>query len=161
MADFFERMEHLIGTVGIGSLSSECEADQIYARYQELGADFRHPGGGQAFAMRDSVFGNETQIMETFAETLLTEDGSDIKRGAERNAEKIAASYFEKAPIEFGDLKGSAHPTVVDDGAVIYDRPPAVHRLSEDELRAKGDLKRLGFGNDGITEDVASRLGIT
>lgn len=58
-------------------------------------------------------------------------------------AEDLAREVSVKAPVEWGDLRGSGHPTVDDNGETVYDRAPAVHRLSEEELRAKhrrGDL---------------------
>lgn len=45
------------------------------------------------------------------------------------------------APIELGDLRASGHPTVESDGHVIYDRPPRQHRLTEDELKVKGEAR--------------------
>lgn len=83
--------------------------------------------------------------------------------GATDIAEGMSQAVFDHAPFEFGDLRGSGHPFVVDGGHVrtgedgktditggdrVYDRPPAVHRLSEEELRAKGDLRRLGLGHE-------------
>lgn len=147
MADFSERMAHLVREVGAGKLTARCSTDQVYARYQEVRDDLVLHGGGQHHFQRDALYDNEAEIMQTWADGLLTADGSDLKSATIECAEKIAAGVYEKAPFEFGDLKGSPSPSAEDNGAEYYHRAPAVHRLTEDELRAKGDLRRLGFGN--------------
>ena len=69
-----------------------------------------------------------------------------------RSVENLAeeGGVAKLAPVELGDLKSSGHPTVESDGHVVYDRPPRQHRLTEQELKAKGQaidaLKRLGMG---------------
>jgi hypothetical protein len=49
--------------------------------------------------------------------------------------ENTASDVFTHAPVEFDNLRRSAHPIVEDDGVVVYDRAPEVHRLTEQELR--------------------------
>jgi hypothetical protein len=41
-----------------------------------------------------------------------------------------------RAPVLYDNLRASGHPVVTSDGAVIYDRAPRQHRLSEEELKA-------------------------
>jgi hypothetical protein len=41
------------------------------------------------------------------------------------------------APLEYGDLRDSGHPSVTEGEATIYDRAPRQGRLTEDELKAK------------------------
>ena len=41
------------------------------------------------------------------------------------------------APVEFGDLRDSGHPSVTEDGRTVYDREPRQGRLSPEELKAK------------------------
>ncbi len=41
-----------------------------------------------------------------------------------------------RAPILYDNLRASGHPVVTDGGAVIYDREPRQHRLTEEELKA-------------------------
>ena len=158
MADGFSaRMRHLEEQVGFGLLTAADVVDQVYAKAQELRDDYVHPHGGQAHALRDSLFEQAQDIRSAWAEGLVTATGSDVRGAGTRVAELIAQGYYDRAPFEFGDLKASPHPTAEDNGAVYYDRAPMVHRLTRDELRAKGDLRRLGLGNardDAHLEDL-------
>lgn len=140
-------MQHLADSCGDGMLRAEAVVDQVYAKYQELRDDLALHGGGQHHYTRDALLNNTTQIMRWYADALVTPDGSDIRGAAGRVAERLADGVYELAPFEFGDLKASGHPIARDKGVVIYDRPPMVHRLTTEELRAKGHLRRLGFGN--------------
>lgn len=76
--------------------------------------------------------------MKRFADGLLEEHG--LEDAATDIAEDGARMVLENAPVEFGDLRESGHPTVEVDGAVVYDRPPVAPRLSEADLREKGHL---------------------
>lgn len=159
-ADFEERMLHLIDAVGAGTLRAEVIVDQIYAKYQELRDDLILHGGGQHHYTRDALFNNADRIMQAFADRLVTEDGSDIKGAVADVAELLATGVFELAPFEFGDLKASGAPHAYDNGAEYYSRPPGVGRLTEEQLREKGHLRRLGFGNHR-GQDLADALGAT
>lgn len=97
-------------------------------------------------------------MMQELADKILTPEG--LREAGRVNAERMAQRYFELAPFEFGDLRASPSPTVTDDGEVVYHRPPGVHRLSEDELRAKGTLRQLGFGHDLAHDDPLEGLGV-
>lgn len=77
--------------------------------------------------------------MQSLADGLLKPDG--LVSAATRIAEDGAKMVREHAPVEFDNLRRSGHPTVVDDGTTVYDRPPEVPRLSEDELKAE---RRVG-----------------
>jgi hypothetical protein len=156
--DFEQRMTHLIDAVGVGLLEAEVIVDQVYAKYQELRDDLVLHGGGQHHYTRDALFDQADRIMQLLASRLLTADGSDIKAAVADVAEMLATGVFERAPFEFGDLKASGAPHAYDNGAEYYSRPPGVHRLSKDELRAKGHLRRLGLGNVR-DEDVEDALG--
>lgn len=116
-------------------------------------------GGGRHHYTRDALFDNVDRIMEMWAAALLTVDGSDLHGGTERVAELIARDIYENAPFEFGDLKASPHPIAHDDGETFYDRTPAMHRLDKDELRAKNDLRRLGFGSNASDREIDRGLG--
>lgn len=144
---FGDRTRKLAEQVGHGKLVGSVEVDQVYAKYQHEHPEFKHPEGGQAFYLRDPLFNDITGTMEKLAQKAITEQGSDIKDGMKDFTERLSSEVYDKAPLEFGDLKASGHPKVLDDGAVHYDRPPLVGRLSEEDLRAKGDLRRLGFGH--------------
>lgn len=81
--------------------------------------------------------------MGKLAARAITPEGSELREAAISAAEDLSDDVFELAPLEFGDLKASGHPSVTDDGAVVYDRAPNVGRLSEEELRIKGHLRGM------------------
>lgn len=153
-SSFFDRIDQLKEAVGEGPLTGKVEVDQVYAHYQEDGP-WEHPRGGEQYALRNSLLEGSDDRMQHLADHLLTEDGSDIRGGMIDVTEEVADRYAVKAPREFGDLEDSAHPTVDDDGANIYDRPPRVHRLSEEELK----LKHRGIDHLDPNHGPRSRLG--
>jgi hypothetical protein len=141
-------LDRFLAQFGRGDLVMRCRVDQVYAKYQELRDDLVLHGGGQHHYLRDTIF--DSGHLQTLADHTITPDGSQIRRGAVQVAEDLVHGVFTRAPFEFGDLRASGAPRVTDDGAVIYERPPNVHRLTESELRAKHSLRRLGFGNAGF-----------
>lgn len=145
--NFDERIEQLSAEIGQGKLEMLVEVDQVYAAPQERGfwetgpnAGVRirnHPGGGQTHALRDSLYVPINEHMATLTRAVLTEDGSRLHHGAVEVADDIADEYAERAPVEVGDLRASASPSVIDDGVTTYHRPPTIPRLSRAALRAK------------------------
>lgn len=133
--EYEERLEELAIAIGDGRLTSRVEVAQPYAIPQERGfwetgplaghVIRNHPGGGMTHAMTEAVIPWSDDYMERLAHALITPDGSDIHAAAEDNAEIIARRYSEYAPVKTGVLRGSTHPQVLDNGVVIYDRPPA------------------------------------
>ena len=69
------------------------------------------------------------------ARTVLDDGGKEAMRSA---VEDLAedGGVATHAPVLYANLRASGHPSVTSDGAVIYDRPPRQHRLTEDELKA-------------------------
>jgi hypothetical protein len=53
-----------------------------------------------------------------------------------RVAERLDDDSARLTPKETTVLARSGHPTVTDEGALVYDRAPEVPRLSDEELRA-------------------------
>lgn len=160
--DFFERIDQLAEQVGFGVLTMTDEVDQVYAAPQERGFwetgpnagvhITHHPRGGQQDALRDSLLERTDEWMQTLADGLITTEGSDLRHAASDVAEGIAKRYALLAPIDVGDLRVSSHPTVTDDGAVVYDRPPLVPRLSRDQLKAKSKHR--------LRHDIAKNVGL-
>lgn len=142
--DFDRTMRDLSDRVGEGVITARVEVDQVYAKYQHERTDLRHPGGGKANYLRDPLFSRHQADLRRVARTIL--EFGPIP-GMTDAAESVSQGVYEQAPFEFGDLKASPHPTVMDGSTLAYDRPPAVHRLSGDELRIKAELRRLGLGN--------------
>lgn len=141
---FDERMAELSDDVGHGTLTGVVEVDQVYARYQHEGLDLRHPEGGQAKYLEAPLYADHRDMLQKLANAVLTRPLGDAMA---ENTEHLSNRVYELAPLEFGDLKASGHPKVLDQGSVVYDRPPNIHRLTPIELRAKAELRALGLGN--------------
>lgn len=103
--------------------------------------EFKHPDGGQAYYMRDSVFMGHH--LATVARWLLTDYGVGLDVGLQNVAEDMARGVLLRAPVEFVDLRRSGHPWVVHNGKKTFDRPPEVPRLGKDQLRLKSRLRDL------------------
>lgn len=143
MGTFFERTDHLMDAVGYGRLEGNIEVNQRYAHYQHEGYDFYHPDGGEAGYLQIPFFERNVKYMEHLAEKAITSEGSDIEEAMADNMEDMSEQVFIHAPWEFADLRASGHPTVTSDGETVYDRAPNVGRLSDEELKAKGELRDL------------------
>jgi hypothetical protein len=133
---FGRRMDDLKEIVGDGPLEGTVVVDQIYARYQHEGLDLKHPRGGQAKFLSQPLLDNRDGYLTEIAKTVL-EDGG--KQGMESAVEDLAGEggVETHAPVLWGDLRRSGHPTVRNNGAVVFDRPPAARRLTETELKDK------------------------
>lgn len=138
--DFVRNIDALRRRIGGGHLTGKVEVDQVYAHYQHEHPEFRHPDGGKAFYLRDPLFANARGYMEKCAVHILNGSVNDAMI---ENMEDLSRAVYEQAPWEFGDLRASGHPTVTRDGATVYDRAPAVHRLSAAELKDKSHLRYL------------------
>lgn len=144
---FFDRIAVLERAVGTGHLVGRVEVDQVYAKYQHERADLKHPDGGQAFYLRAGMFGSIGSYLQRLAHSAITPEGSDLHRAMADNMEHLSDKVYELAPWEFGDLRESGHPTVIDQGRIVYDRPPHEHRLSDADLKLKNRLRGLGLGH--------------
>lgn len=143
MGNFAERIDHLIDAVGYGALAGNIEVNQRYSRYQHEGYDFYHPDGGQAGFVVIPFFERNVKYMEHLAQSAITEEGSKLEDAMADNMEDMSEQVYLLAPWEFADLRASGHPTVTSDGETVYDRPPHVARLSDEELKAKNELREL------------------
>lgn len=127
--------EDLVGTLTV---------DQVYAHIQEVSEHFHHPEGGIALALATSLLTKHPEMLHKLAGAVL--DGQEAMRNAMAECmEDLNWAYYELAPREFNDLRASGSPEVLEGGQQVYHRPPNVHRLSEEELRAKDEVRRLGF----------------
>jgi hypothetical protein len=142
MRSFSEGIDALQELVGKGHLVGTVEFDQVYAVNQHEGdwVNFMGRYGPKAMEhgrpkfLEQPLLEGATGFMQTVADHTL-HDGPAA--GMIEDVEKLADESSAEAPVEFGDLKGSAHPVVTSDGSVIYDRPPLIPRLSEGQLAAK------------------------
>jgi len=82
--------------------------------------------------------------MRHLADTVL--DG-DLTEAMADNMRHLVGEVEHLAPIDENDLPRSGHAQVHDQGRLVFDQPPKVHRLSDAELRAKAARRgRGGFG---------------
>ena len=134
--DFGEKMDDLSRIVGNGPLLGSVVVDQIYAKYQHEGLDLKHPRGGQAKYLSQPLLDNRDDYLRRVADTILDDGG---KKGMESAMEDLSGTggVATHAPVLWGDLRRSGHPSVHSDGAMVFDRPPGARRLTEQELRDK------------------------
>ena len=135
MGDFDDRMAALSAEVGDGSLVGNVEVDQIYAHFQHEGLDLNHPRGGQAKYLEAPLYEKADEFMERLARAVLDGEGA-LPDAMIDNVDALSDEVERLAPLDLNNLRRSAHPTVTSAGSTIYDRAPAVPRLTEDELRA-------------------------
>jgi len=143
---FATRIDELRRKVGGERITATCTVDQVYAHYIHEHLEFHHPRGGTAKFLERPLVTHYRDYLHDYAETVLRDGG---QRAMERSARDLSDQVELSAPREWGDLLASGHPTVEQGGRVIYDRPPKVARLTEEELRAKSRAilrKRLAEG---------------
>jgi hypothetical protein len=134
---FDERITALMEQVGTGDLTGSVEVNQRYSHWQHEGLNFAHPRGGQALFLSTPLMERFPAYLEAIAKTVLDGGAKDAMAASMENLSEAVAVL---APVEFANLRASGHPTVTDNGAVVYDRAPLQHRLTEEELRAERGL---------------------
>lgn len=143
-SDFFARVDALADEVGNGIIEGRVTVDQVYAAPIERGfwvtgplaGHTNHPRhGGETHYLRNGLFENEAVYLRNLADHALERDG--LYKAMVDNVEFLSAQVEVRAPVEFDHLRRSGHPSVTRNGAVVYDRAPAVHRLSREELDAE------------------------
>lgn len=142
---FYNRVDELKRAVGHGKLRMTNTMDQVYAKYQELREDLKHPRGGGAHYTRRGLFDHIDDYMSQLAARAVTPDGSELDSAARDVSDRMGERAEEYAPVEYANLRRSRHARVWDDGELIYNRLPDVPRLSEAQLRAQ---RRHGHGLD-------------
>lgn len=119
---FDERMAHLSREVGTGTLTARCEVDQDYAQDQHE-TPYRHRVGAYNY-LRGPFLAAGLELIESLAPHAVTPEGSSLVDGMSDIAEKMSGYVLENAPKDTGKLSTSGHPTVIDNGVIVYDRPP-------------------------------------
>lgn len=161
MGDFAERMRLLQTNIG-PNISGSVTVDQVYAHYQDDGVgpagkpatEFAHPEGGRSGYLSENLHEHADQYMQQWADDVLTDE--PLFRSVIRSAEDLSTLVFADAPRQFWPLRQSAHPMVKSGEGIVYDRPPIVPRLTQDEL----DALRATLGN-GLTDEGASEYGVS
>jgi hypothetical protein len=128
---FAEGIAELNELVGDGRLQGTVEVDQVYAQYQHEALDLVHPRGGHARYLADPLNGKYREYYQRIAEETLHTGPAQAMADA---MEDLADQVTENAPVQFGNLRESAHPIVTSDGETVFDRPPVQRRLTEKEL---------------------------
>jgi hypothetical protein len=131
--------------VGDGVLKAVTTVDQAYAAPQErsfwetgplAGVEIRnHPGGGIPAFLGSQVKGTGLQDIHSWVSNALGERRPVVDSAADTVNEYIRG-VRNLAPKQTGNLSKSGAGQVISDGAVVYDRPPEVPRLSKEELAA-------------------------
>lgn len=138
MSDTFQaRIDQLAERVGLGPIGGTVEVDQIYAHRQHFELGWNHPQGGEAMYLTNPLYERINLYMEILAEGALDSPETAMIMVVEDLAQQVA----ERAPLEFGFLRESAHPSVRSEGFIIYDRPPLQPRLTEAELVTLHELR--------------------
>lgn len=144
MGSFGAGTRELGELVGDGELTMKVEVDQIYALAIEsgywrsgplAGVTNRPRHGGKTHFLRDGLHENAERYMRKLARAF-----PELEPAMVENAEDLARQVFDNAPRDKQVLRNSAHPTVTSGHVLVYDRPPAVHRLTEAELRRRGEF---------------------
>jgi hypothetical protein len=144
---FEQRLDVLREMTGCreGKITGQVTVDQVYAHFQHERTELHHPRGGGPFFLRDPLLENYQEYLERYARQVLVEDDGGQRAMADA-MEDLAGDggAGSRAPLDFGDLRRSGHPTVtLGDDHVIYDRAPDQHRLATWELRLKSRLRKL------------------
>jgi hypothetical protein len=131
-SDFSEKIDELMARVGVGDTVGKVEVDQIYAHYQHEDLALQHVAGGPKY-LEGPLLENMHDYVSWLADTCLEEGGA--KDGMIRAMEHLSEQVTVRAPVRYGNLRFSSHPSVEDDGVTVYDRPPVAHRLTEEEIK--------------------------
>lgn len=139
---FDARTRELEERVGSGRLVGELERNQVYAKFQHESLDLRHPVG-QAKFQETALFSHYRDYLSDLADKVL--DGHLVEVMAEQ-MEALDRHSGQLTPKDLTILARSGNPRVRDGERVVYDRPPEVPRLTDEEL---ADLHRKvrGFTN--------------
>lgn len=132
-ADRIDQLREMTGSRE-GTIRASVVVDQVYAHYQHERLELHHPRGGTAKFLERPLLEHYRDYVDDYARTVLRDGGQEAMK---RSAEHLSDQVEVHAPREWGDLLKSGHPQVHLGTREVYDRPPKVHRLTKQELRAK------------------------
>lgn len=130
---FLARIGELRQRVPSGRLHASITVDQIYARYQLLRTDLRHPRGGTAHYLDNAMSARRSQPYADVAGALYA--GGAVVAFTQGNV-GIAQTSEQLTPIDTYLLRGSTSVTISHDGRVVAYRPPTYPRLGKEALKA-------------------------
>jgi hypothetical protein len=131
---FVMRIDELIQEVGEGQIIGHVEFNQAYAQIQHQNTRYRHPRGGEAFYLHNALEDGADVYWQMVSDTVLS--GSGPTSGMISAVETLSITSASLAPIMWGNLRLSPHPWVTHNGTTVYDRPPVMPRLTDEELDA-------------------------
>lgn len=131
---FVERIEELKKLVGKGTISGEVKVSQLYARRQHQNPQYAHPGGGQAFYLRDALNDEARSHLARVAQGLYR---GNIQSDFIGFVERTASTASDLTPQELGTLKGSGSTKVKVQGRIIYSRSARIGKLSRTALNKR------------------------
>lgn len=129
---FVPNVERIITKVGGGILTAKVEFNQVYAHRQHYELGWKHPRGGEALYLANALFGGVGEYLGLIAGSV--DADLDPTPGMIEVAEALARKSASNAPIMWGNLRMSNHPSVTHNGMLIYDRLPIMPRLTDEEL---------------------------
>lgn len=125
--DFLTGIAQFEQQFGEGVLEGSVTVNQAYAQNQHETLSFQHTVG-QAKYLEEPLMDNAVSLLSRLAESVITEDGSDIKSQMIDTVEDINKLVEDNAPQDTGELYLSGNPRVTDGGQEIYNRPPFIPR---------------------------------
>jgi len=131
---FNARIDELIARVGVGDVVGRVEVNQVYAHRQHEELDVKHPRGGGPKYLERPLFELSPLFYQHIADELLA---SGVVAPMIEDAELLASRASAVAPRLFDHLAHSMHPSVTDDGTIVYDRSPLVPRQTQRQLVAE------------------------
>jgi hypothetical protein len=134
---FDQGIAQLSALVGHGTATGHVVVDQAYAQRQHEDLAYKHPRGGGPKYLEAPLYAKANDYFELVAKEMLK---VGVIPPLATAMENLASTIEYTAPVLWWDLRRSGHPFVDDNGIVVYDRSPLVHRLTEAELKAKGRL---------------------
>ena len=158
---FSERIAQLREQVGVLT-TGFVNVDQVYAHYQDSGvgphgkpaAAFDHPDGGEAGYLSDTMTDYGPQWAQAVADSISEETPmADVFIDA---VQDIGLEVEALAPLEFGNLRESSERQVEHDGEVVFDSPPLIPRLSDEELKQLGKLSKWKYNGAGFKTTTLS-----
>lgn len=121
---FFTRVEELEEKVGDGNLTGKVEVNQHYALDQHENYSYEHPRGGGPKYLAGPLMASYHKYIQWLRFALLRES---LVEAMALSMEDLSEQLDPAAPIDESPnpirLRRSGHPTVTDNGEIVYDRP--------------------------------------
>lgn len=132
-----EAFARLDAAVGGGDIVAKCVVDQEYAAIQHEKESYDHPGGGGMDYLGGPLRERATEELAKVSTHFLTATGSNLRFGMSRWADRMVEYVNENAPRLDHILRESGAPSVIDEGEVVYHRPPRHERVRKTGMGAQ------------------------